>query len=124
MHFFTAKKRVLGLGAAREGVQHFSLQRITAVALLPLVVLFVLPFANSLGTEYQHVLDVYANPLNALVAILFFLTAFTHLRLGLQTVIEDYVHGKPMRTTLLLANTLFSWLFTAIGIFAVLKIAL
>lgn len=124
MSYLTDKKRVQGLGSAKEGVHHFTLQRITAIALLPLTVLFVLPFASNLGGEYAQVLDTYTHPFNALVAILFFLTAFTHLRLGLQVVIEDYIHVKGTRVALLLANTLFCWLMTAFGIFAVLKIAL
>ncbi len=124
MSYLTDRKRVIGLGSAKEGVQHFTMQRITAIALLPLAVLFVIPFARNLGGEYENVLHSYGHPFNAIVAILFFLTAFTHLRLGLQVVIEDYVHGKALRTTLLLGNTLFCWLFIALGIFAVLKIAL
>ncbi len=124
MSYLTARKRVNGLGSAKEGVEHFTLQRITAIALLPLALLFIVPFARSLGEDYTHIVTTYSHPFYAVVAILFFLTAFTHLRLGLQVVIEDYVHGKALRTTLLVANSLFNWLFIAIGIFAVLKIAL
>ncbi len=124
MRYLTDRKRVEGLGVAHDGVQHFTLQRITAIALLPLAILFVLPFARSLGTDYTQVITTYAQPFNAVIAILFFLTAFTHLRLGLQVVIEDYVHSKGLLATLLIANSLFCWLMTAFGIFAVLKIAL
>lgn len=124
MSYLTDRKRVHGLGSAKEGTRHFVTQRITAIALLPLSVLFVLPFARGLGESHVDVIASYAHPFNAIISILFFATAFTHLRLGLQVVIEDYVHTKATRTTLLVANTLFCWLFALIGIFAIAKIAL
>lgn len=124
MSYLTDRKRVHGLGSTNDGTHHFVTQRITAVALLPLAILFILPFARGLGADHVDVLATYAHPFNAIVAILFFATAFTHLRMGLQVVIEDYVHGKTMRLALLVANTLFCWLFALIGVFAIAKIAL
>ena len=124
MSYLTDKKRVQGLGSAKTGTHHFISQRVTAIALIPLTVLFVLPFGYNLGAGYDRVIEAYSHPVNAIIAILFLFTVFTHLRLGLQVVIEDYVHGKTARTALLLANTLFCWLFGLTGIFAVAKIAL
>lgn len=124
MSYLTDRKRVQGLGSTNDGTHHFVTQRVTAVALMPLAILFIIPFAKGLGADHADVLSIYSNPFNAIVAILFFFTAFTHLRMGLQVVIEDYVHGKTMLVILLVANTLLCWLFSLTGIFAVAKIAL
>ena len=123
MSYRTDRQRVAGLGSAKDGVHHFWTQRITAVALLPLVLLFVFPFARSLGSDYQTVVATYSNPFNAIVAILFILVAFRHLQLGLQVIIEDYVSSKPARTAALIANVLLSWAFALAGVFSVAKIA-
>jgi succinate dehydrogenase / fumarate reductase membrane anchor subunit len=123
MSYRTDRQRVEGLGSAKEGVEHFWLQRVTAVALVPLTLLFLFPFARNLGADHATVLATYGNPFNAIVAILFLLVAFRHLALGLQVVIEDYVPGAALRTSLLLANTLLCWAFALAGVFAVAKIA-
>ena len=123
MSYLTDRKRVSGLGSAKDGTHHFITQRITALALIPLAILFVIPFAYNLGATYDRVLEAYSHPVNAIIAILFFITVFTHLKLGLQVVIEDYVHGKFMRNTCLIANILFCWLFGLTGVFAIAKIA-
>ena len=124
MSYLTDRKRVMGHGSAKDGTGHFIQQRITAIALVPLTLLFALPFSYNLGAGYDRVIEAYSHPVNAIVAILFIFTAFTHLRLGLQVVIEDYVHGHGARSALLIANTLFCWLFGLIGVFAIAKIAL
>ncbi len=124
MSYLTDRKRVSGLGSAKEGTHHFIVQRVTAIALIPLVCLFIYPLGKNIGGEYETVIATYANPFHAIVAILFFVTASFHLRLGLQVVIEDYVHGKASRPILLIANTLFCWLIGLAGVFAVAKIAL
>ena len=123
MAFLTDKNRVLGLGSAKDGTEHWWAQRVSAIALIPLAVLFVIPFAHNLGQGYDRAVEAYSHPVNAIVAILFFITAFHHLKLGMQVVVEDYVHG-PWRTVLLLANTMFAWVFGLTGVFAVAKIAL
>lgn len=124
MSYLTDKKRVQGLGSAKDGTGHFITQRVTAIALIPLTLLFALPFGYNLGAGHERVIEAYSHPINAIIAILFLATVFTHLRLGLQVVIEDYVHGHGMRTALLIANTLFCWLFGLSGVFAIAKIAL
>jgi len=122
MRYITDRARAQGLGSAKEGVHHWWSQRVTAIALVPLGLLFVFPFAMTVGEGYEAARAVYSNPFNAIVAGLFILTAFNHLRLGLQVVIEDYVHG-PMRTVTLLLNTFFCSAFALAGVFAVAKIA-
>lgn len=122
MSFQTDRQRVTGLGSAKEGVAHWWSQRITAIALVPLGLLFIFPFAGALGTSREDVLALYSHPWHAIIAGLFIIVAFNHLRLGVQVVVEDYVHGA-MRTALLIANTLFCTLFAFGGLFAIAKIA-
>lgn len=123
MSYRTARARVTGLGAAHGGVHHWWTQRITSVALIPLTVLFVVPFAQVLGDGYEAVRALYSHPFHAIVAVLFLSVSFHHLAQGLQVVIEDYVHAKAWRTGLLIANSLFCAALGVAGVFAVLKIA-
>ncbi len=123
MTYRTPRALVSGLGSAGQGTHHWWTQRISAVALLPLAVLFIVPFAGALGGEHSVVLAHYAHPFHAIVAVLFIAVAFRHLALGLQVVIEDYVHAKAWRTGLLVGNTMFCFAFGLAGVFAVLKIA-
>lgn len=124
MSYRTDRQRVQGLGSAQEGTGQFWQQRVTAVALVPLFVLFVFPFAKALGTSHENVVAVYSNPFNAIVAILFILVAFRHLGLGLQTIIEDYVSNHGTRTAALIGSILFCYALALAGVFAVAKIAL
>ncbi len=123
MSFQTARARVTGLGSAGEGTHHWWTQRITAVALVPLTILFAIPFAGALGGEHAEVLALYRNPFHAIIAVLFLGVGFRHLAQGLQVVIEDYVHARCWRTALLIGNSMFCLAFGLAGIFAVLKIA-
>ena len=123
MSFKTDKGRVIGLGSAKQGTGHFWAQRVTAVAMIPLFVLAILPLDGALGAAHADVLATYANPFNAVILILFIAVGFRHLQLGLQVVIEDYVHDKAVRTAALLANIAFCALFGLSGVFAVAKIA-
>ena len=123
MSFKTPKSLASGLGSAGHGSHHWWLHRITSVALIPLALLFAVPFADALGEGHAEVLALYGNPFNALIAVLFVAVSFHHLAQGLQVVIEDYVHHKGLRTAMLLGNSLFCALFGIAGVFAILKIA-
>jgi succinate dehydrogenase / fumarate reductase membrane anchor subunit len=123
MRYLTDRSRVQGLGTAKEGTGHWWSQRITAIAMVPLTLLFIFPFVRSLGADHATVVATYSDPFHAIVAILFIAVTFYHLQQGLQVVIEDYVHGKAARTAALLANTLLTWAFGLTGVFAVARIA-
>lgn len=123
MSFLTNYKRVQGLGTAHEGVHHWWQQRVSSVALLILAIPFFVVFIPVLGAGHEALVTTYQGVCNAIVAILFIAAVFWHLKLGMQVVIEDYVHGPGLRTVLLLVNTLLNWAFGAAGIFAVAKIA-
>jgi succinate dehydrogenase / fumarate reductase membrane anchor subunit len=123
MSYRTDRQRVQGLGSAREGTGHFWQQRLTAIALVPLFLLFVFPFSNALGTSHENVVAVYSSPFNAIVAILFILVAFRHLGLGLQVIIEDYISDHGIRTAALIGSILLCSALALAGVFAVAKIA-
>lgn len=123
MAYKTPRGMAIGLGASGTGVHHWWTTRVESVALIPLGLLFVFPFAGALGEGHLAVIAVYSHWFNAIVAVLFLAVGFHHLMLGNQVVIEDYVHNKVWRTALLLANTMFCALFGLAGIFAVLRIA-
>jgi succinate dehydrogenase / fumarate reductase membrane anchor subunit len=123
MSYRTDRQRVHGLGTAGDGTHHWWSQRLTSIALVPLTLLFLFPFVRVLGADWETVRAIYATPLHAVVAVLFLLVGFNHLRQGIQVVIEDYIHDKPLRTGLLLANILVCWGLALVGVFAVAKIA-
>jgi succinate dehydrogenase / fumarate reductase, membrane anchor subunit len=124
MSYKTPMGRVIGLGSAKDGVEHWWSQRVTSVALIPLTLLAVIPLGSAIGAGREAVLATYANPWNAIVMILFVGVTFRHLQQGLQVVIEDYVHDKPWRTGLLLANIALCWTMGLAGVFGVARIAL
>ncbi len=123
MSYRTDYKRAHGWGPAHDGVGHFRIQRITAVALVPLTIFFIFPFMNALGSGYDAVHEIYRNAWNALSAIGFFIIAFWHMKIGIQVIIEDYTHNRRWRIRLLVLNIFFNWSFAAAGVFAVAKIA-
>lgn len=122
MSFLTDRARAHNHGSAKEGVEHWWQQRLTAIALVPLGLLFIFPFAGALGDGHEAVVALYANPWHAIIAGLFIVVGFNHLRLGVQVVVEDYVHGAAGKTLLILNSLLCAALAFA-GLFAVAKIA-
>ncbi|MBM3491573.1 MAG: succinate dehydrogenase, hydrophobic membrane anchor protein [Alphaproteobacteria bacterium] len=100
----TALGRVSGLGSAKDGTQHWWQQRLSALALLPLAVWFALSVAGLAGAEHAQVKAWVASPVVAVLLLLFVLSGFYHLRLGLQVVIEDYVHAPGAKLALLVLN--------------------
>lgn len=124
MSYKTDYARVHGLGSAKHGTGEWWMQRMTAGALTILAPLFVWPLASNLGTSFEEVRAAYANPWNAIVAAMFVITAFYHLGLGNRVVIEDYVHGKGLRTALLVGNAGLCMALSFTGVFAIIKLAL
>ena len=122
MAFKTDYSRVQGLGSAGDGVHHWWMQRLTAVALVPLTILFLIPFGRALGGGYEALVATYGQFGNALTAILFIAVACWHFSMGIQVVIEDYVPGKGARVTLLILTKLFSATLAVSGILAVATI--
>jgi succinate dehydrogenase / fumarate reductase membrane anchor subunit len=123
MSFRTPRATASGLGTAHSGTHHWWHQRLSSIALIPLTILFVIPFAGALGQGHEAVVALYANPFHALVAILMIGVTFHHLHQGLQVVIQDYVHHKGWLTASLTGAWMICGAAGLAGIFAVLKIA-
>ena len=123
MRYETDRSRVSGLGSAKSGTGHFWEQRISAIALVVLTPLFVLPLAYNMGDSYADVRAAYGHPVNALIAIAFIVTACLHLFQGLTVVIEDYVSNKRAEIVMLISLRLLCSLMALTGVFAILKIA-
>jgi succinate dehydrogenase / fumarate reductase membrane anchor subunit len=115
--------RVRGLGAAKEGVAHWWAQRVTAVALVPLGLWFVVSMLSLVGTGYEATLAWIGSPLAATLLVLLIIAACHHAQLGLQVVVEDYVHGKMAKVTSLVLLRLTVYTLGVAAALAVLKIA-
>ncbi len=116
--------QVLGRGAAKEGVHHWWVQRLTAVALVPLAIWFVVSLLSLPTLSYPAVSAWMGQTWTAVLLILFVLSAAWHSQLGVRVVVEDYVHGRGMRTVALALVTYLHVLAAAAGVFAVIKVAL
>jgi len=115
--------RVRGLGSAKSGTSHFWHQRVSAVALLPLTIWFVWSIARYAGAPYAEVLEFLHNPFNAGAMLLFVLAGLYHMVLGVQVVIEDYIHRESTKFALLLFTNFAAFAVGMICVIAVLRIA-
>jgi succinate dehydrogenase / fumarate reductase, membrane anchor subunit len=117
-------QRARGLGSAKEGVGHWWTQRMTAVALIFLGIWFVVLVLGLLHADYAVARAAIGKPWNALLLIAFLVTVFRHAVLGLQVVIEDYVHTRWKEVVLLVAIKFLAALAALASVLAVLRIAL
>jgi succinate dehydrogenase / fumarate reductase membrane anchor subunit len=115
--------RALGLGSAKEGVEHWWLQRVTAVALILLALWFVAALVAHLGADHAAAVAWLRSPLTAIAMILLVLATFVHMALGVQVVIEDYVHHEVAKVASLILLRLACWALGAAALFAVLRVA-
>jgi len=115
--------RVLGLGAAKDGVGHWWSQRVTSVALVILGLWFVSALLRLGAFDFATVTAWIAKPVNAVLLILLVGTAVYHSQLGVQVVVEDYVASKGAKVVTMLALNFLHVALAALGIFAILRIA-
>ena len=115
--------RIEGLGSSKSGTIHFWHQRLTAVALVPLSVWFVASALAYVGAEQGAVAAFFAEPVDAILMFLFIVAAVYHMSLGLQVIIEDYIHQEGTKLTLLVLNRFACWGMGAAAGFALLKLA-
>jgi succinate dehydrogenase / fumarate reductase membrane anchor subunit len=119
----TPLAEAIGLGSAKAGVGHWWAQRITAVALIVLGLWFAISLISLAGADHAAVVAWLKGPITAVVMLLVLIASFYHAALGLQVVIEDYVHVELQKIAAIMAVRLLCFAFAAAGIFAVLRIA-
>ena len=115
--------RAIGLGSAKEGVEHWWAERIGGLALVPLTLWFVIAMVQLAGADRAEFIAWVRHPVSAVLLILTLIATFHHNALGLQVVIEDYVENEAFRFGLIIVLKLASVLLAALGVFAVLKLA-
>ncbi|MDP4593041.1 MAG: succinate dehydrogenase, hydrophobic membrane anchor protein [Beijerinckiaceae bacterium] len=119
----TPLSRVRYLGSARSGTRHAWHMRITAIALLPLSLAFVWIILSLVGKDHAAVVASLGSPLPAIIFLLFLLAGIYHMMLGMQVIIEDYVHGEHAKTWSLMLNMFFCAAVGIACVFAVLKLS-
>ena len=120
----TPLKDVRGLGSAKQGTHHFIVQRLTAIALILLACWFLYFVVGLMHADYLTASDAVAKPWNAMLLIAFLVTMFWHAQLGMQVVIEDYVHSHGLALTAQIAVYFVCILGALASVFAVVRIAL
>jgi succinate dehydrogenase / fumarate reductase, membrane anchor subunit len=122
MNLETPLHKAQGLGASHSGVGHFWKQRVSAVALIPLTLWFLISVVGLVGLEYADVLIFLNNPVNAILMAAFVVLSLYHMTLGLEEVIIDYIPQPGLKLTLMLANWAFAIGLAAISVISLLTI--
>ena len=116
--------QVLGLGSAKAGTEHWWHQRVTAIAGIPLVIFLVGYLLVHRGASRAEIVASMHNPIGAILMVLTVFNLVWHMRLGLQVVIEDYVHTDHTKYALLLINTFFAVVMVVAALYAILKMSI
>jgi succinate dehydrogenase membrane anchor subunit len=119
----TARRRVLGLGAARSGTGLFWHQRVTSVAGIPLTIAFLVIVVALLGRSHAAAVQILGSPLIAIIMLLFIINYAYHMWIGMQEIILDYVHAERWKLISLMANTFFVFAVAFASCFAILKLS-
>jgi succinate dehydrogenase membrane anchor subunit len=122
-HIRTPLARVRGAGTARSGTGHFWHQRVTAVANLPLTIAAVIILISLLGRNQAAVAQILGSPAVAIIMLLFIGSIVYHMKIGMQVIIEDYVHDESAKLTLLMANTFFTVAVGLAAVYGILKLS-
>jgi succinate dehydrogenase / fumarate reductase, membrane anchor subunit len=115
--------KVRGLGSAKSGTDHFFRQRVTALANVPLAIAFIFIVASLQGADHARMVATVSHPLVAILLLLFVVSGVIHMRLGMQVIIEDYIHSEGTKIAMLIANTFFAIVIGTASLFAILKMA-
>jgi succinate dehydrogenase / fumarate reductase membrane anchor subunit len=122
--FTTPLRRVLGLGSTHSGTEHYWRQRVTALANIVLLGFLLILVVSLAGRPETEILATLGSPLIAIVLLAGLLSALYHMHLGMQVIIEDYVHGETSRLVLLLVNIFFPLAIGLVCVLAVLRLSL
>jgi succinate dehydrogenase / fumarate reductase membrane anchor subunit len=122
-HIRTPLARVRGHGAARSGTGHFWRQRLTAVANIPLTIAGVVIIVMLLGRNQAAAAQILGSPLVAIIMLLFVISITIHMRIGMQVVVEDYVHDETAKLVLIMANTFFCIAVALASVYGLLKLS-
>jgi succinate dehydrogenase / fumarate reductase membrane anchor subunit len=114
--------RVRGLGTAHSGTEHFWMQRLTGVANLPLIIAFLVVIVSLAGSSQASVIARLSNPFIAMILLAALISVLLHMRIGMQVIIEDYVHTELRKIALLMINTFFTLAVGIAAAYAILKI--
>jgi len=120
----TPLARARGLGAAGHGAGHWISERLSSLALVPLVLWVIYAGLQLAGAGYDGAVAWVRHPLNAVLLVLLLATSFQHIHAGMRVVVEDYIHKTATKAILLILNLFVCVLFGALAVFAVLKVAL
>jgi len=115
--------RARGYGSAKSGTEDFIRQRLTAVANIPLTIAAVLIVISLIGRNHAAVVQILGSTPVAIVMLLFIISIFYHMRIGMQAIIEDYVHEERAKYALLILNTFFTIAVGFSSIYAILKLS-
>jgi len=115
--------RVRGLGASHSGTSDFWRQRLTAMAMLLLILPVIVVVMMLLGRNQAGAAQILGSPMVAIVMLLFIVASVWHMKIGMQVVIEDYVHGEMMKLAAIMANNFFSIAVALASIYAILKLS-
>jgi len=119
----TAASRVRFLGSARSGTAETWHMRVTSVALVPLSIAFVFIVLSLIGKDYESVVATLGSPVPAILMLLFILASVYHMKIGMQSIIDDYVHAPHVKDWALLGNLFFSFAIGLACVYAVLKLS-
>jgi succinate dehydrogenase / fumarate reductase membrane anchor subunit len=123
MQFRSPLGKVRGLGSAKDGTHHWWMQRLTAIALVPLIIWFVISVITLIGKDHAAFKAWVGNPISATLLVILIAATFHHAQLGLQVVFEDYVHREGTKLVCILAVKGLALVLAGIGIISVLRIA-
>ena len=115
--------RVRNLGASHSGTTDFWRQRITAVAMVLLIVPVIVVVMMMLGSNHAAATQMLGSPLVAIILLLFIIASAWHMKIGMQVVIEDYVHNEQLKLAAIMANNFFSFAVALASIYAILKLS-
>jgi succinate dehydrogenase / fumarate reductase, membrane anchor subunit len=118
----TPFSRVHGLGTAHSGTGHFWMQRLTGIANLPLIIAFLVVIISLVGASQTSVIATLSNPFVAMILLAALISVLIHMRIGMQVIIEDYVHTELRKIVLLMANTFFTLAVGIAAVYGILKI--